>query len=114
MDVRNKLVRIDGAAKAKGVADELIFDVEIFDYQEAVKQDRYKELELKVQETGFFTQDENYIPSIGSKGSYSGLIDEVFDVEVGVSRVIETKTWSDDISAYFVATVLDKKTVGDT
>ena len=112
LDVRNKLVRIDGAAKAKGVADELIFDVEIFDYQEAVKQDRYKELELKVQETGFFTQDENYIPSIGSKGSYSGLIDEVFDVEVGVSRVIETKTWSDDISAYFVATVLDKKPSG--
>ena len=112
LDVRKKLVRIDGAAKAKGVADELIFDVEIFDYQEAVKQDRYKELELKVQETGFFTQDENYIPSIGSKGSYSGLIDEVFDVEVGVSRVIETKTWSDDISAYFVATVLDKKPSG--
>ncbi len=108
-DVRKKLVQIDGVAKAKGVADELIFDVEIFDYQEAVKQDRYKDLALTVQETGFFTQDENRIPTIGGKGSFSGLIEEVFDVEVGVSRVIETKNWGGEIAAYFVAIVLDKK-----
>lgn len=109
LDIQKKLVQIDGAAKAKGVAEELIFDVEIFDYQEAVKQDQYKEQGFTVQETGFFTQDENYIPTIGVESSYSGLIDEVFDVEVGVSRVIETKSWGDEISAYFVATVLDKK-----
>ncbi len=114
LDIQKKLVQIDGAAKAKGVAEELIFDVEIFDYQEAVKQDRYKELGLTAQETGFFAQDENYIPTIGVKGRYSGLIDEVFDVEVGVSRVIETTDWSNEISAYFVATVLDKKPAGIT
>ena len=66
-DVRKKLVQIDGVAKAKGVADELIFDVEIFDYQEAVKQDRYKDLALTVQETGLFAQDDNRIPTIGEK-----------------------------------------------
>ena len=112
LDVRKKLVQIDGVAKAKGVAEELIFDVEIFDYQEAVKQDQYKELGFIVKETGLFTRDENNIPTIGTKGSYRGLIDEVFDVEVGVSRVIETKNWSDEIAAYFVATVLEKKPAG--
>ena len=111
-DVRKKLVQIDGVAKAKGVADELMFDVEIFDYQEALKQDRYKDLGLSVQETGLFTRDENNIPTIGTKGSYGGLIDEVFDTEVAVSRVIETKNWSDEIAAYFVATVLEKKQAG--
>ncbi len=108
-DVRKKLVQIDGVAKAKGVADELIFDVEIFDYQEAVKQDRYKDLALTVQETGLFAQDDNRIPTIGAKGSFSGLIEEIFDVEVGVSSVIETKNWGGQIAAYFVAIVLDKK-----
>ena len=112
LDVQKKLVQIDGVAKAKGIAEELVFDVEIFDYQEAVKQDRYKELGLTVQETGLFSQDENNIPTIGIKGSYGGLIEEVFHVEVGVSRVIETKNWSDEIAAYFVATVLEKKPAG--
>ena len=112
LDVQKKLVQIDGVAKAKGIAEELVFDVEIFDYQEAVKQDRYKELGLTMQETGFFSQDENNIPTIGIKGSYGGLIEEVFHVEVGVSRVIETKNWSDEIAAYFVATVLEKKPAG--
>lgn len=112
LDVRKKLVQIDGVAKAKGVADELIFDVEILDYQEAVNQERYEELELTVQDTGLFTRDENNIPTIGIKGSYSGLIEEVFDVEVGVSRVVETKNWSGEIAAYFVATVLEKQPVG--
>ena len=112
LDVRKKLVQIDGVAKAKGVAEELIFDVEIMDYQEAVKQDRYKELELVVQETGLFTRDENNIPAIGIRGRYRGLTEEVFDVEVGVSRVVETKNWSDEIAAYFVATVLEKQPAG--
>ena len=111
-DVRKKLVQIDGVAKAKGVADELTFDVEIYDYEEAIKQDQYKDLGLTVQETGFFARDENNIPTIGLKGGYSGLIDEAFDAEVGVSRVIETKNWSDEITAYFVATVLEKKPAG--
>ena len=112
LDVRKKLVQIDGVAKAKGVADELIFDVEILDYQEAVKQDRYEGLGLAVQETGLFARDENNIPTIGIKGSYSGLIEEVFDVEVDVSRVVETKNWSGEIAVYFVATVLEKQPVG--
>ena len=112
LDVRKKLVQIDGVANAKGLAEELSFDVEIFDYQEAVKQDRYKESELGVQETGFFARDENNIPTVGFKGAYGGLIEEVFDTEVEVTRVIETKNWSDEIAAYFVATVLEKKPAG--
>ncbi|MDE0504530.1 MAG: peptidyl-prolyl cis-trans isomerase, partial [Candidatus Poribacteria bacterium] len=111
-EVQEKLVQIDGVAKAKTIAEELSFDVEIFEYQEAVKQDRYKELGLVVQETGLFTRDDNNIPTIGSKGSHRGLIDEVFDVEVGVSRVIETKNWSDEIAAYFVGTVVEKVPAG--
>ena len=111
-DVRKKLVQIDGVEKAKGIADELIFDVEILDYEEAVKQDQYKDLALTVQETGFFAQDENSIPKIGSKSSYRGLIEELFDVEVNVSNVVETKNWNNDMAAYFVATVLEKKPAG--
>ena len=60
-------------------------------------------------ETDFFAKDALSIPDIGSVWSYGGLVKELFDMEVGVTNTIETKNYSGDITAYFVATVLGKK-----
>ncbi len=108
-EIRNKLIQITGADKAKMLASDLLFDVEIQDYEAAVQLDRYKDYHLTVQDTGLFTQDESNIPKIGSKWTYRGLTDKAFNIEVNVSDIIETKTSNGDIEAYFVAKVLEKQ-----
>ena len=42
-------------------------------------------------------------------GGYEELIQEVFDMEVNVRKVIEVKKRTGEVEAYFVATVLEKK-----
>lgn len=108
-EIRNKLVQINGVDNAKEVAEDLIYEIEINDYESAIKLDRYKDLSLAVGETDFFAKDALSIPVIGSVWSYGGLVKELFDMAVGVTRTIETKNYSGDITAYFVATVLGKK-----
>lgn len=107
--INDKLVQIVGAEQAKEVAENLLFDVEIHDYEEAIQLDRYKDLSLAVQETGFFTADDSNIPEIGGKWTYQDVIDQVFDMEVNVSAVTPNKNQNGDINAYFVAKVLEKK-----
>lgn len=107
--INDKLVQIVGSEQAKEVAENLLFDVEIHDYEEAIQLDRYKDLSLAVQETGFFTADDSNIPEIGGKWTYQDVIDQVFDMEVNVSAVTPNKNQNGDINAYFVAKVLEKK-----
>ncbi|MCZ6679339.1 MAG: peptidyl-prolyl cis-trans isomerase [Candidatus Poribacteria bacterium] len=109
IEIKNKLVQIAGVDEAKTISEDLLFDVEIQDYDEAVKLDRYKDLSLTFQDTGLFEEDESNIPKIGSKWAYRGLIEKIFDMEVNVSDIIETKKSSGDIEAYFVAKVLEKQ-----
>lgn len=110
MEIKDKLVKINGVDNAKEVAENLLFDIEVGDYETAIGLDRYKELLLAVGETGFFAKDEVSIPGgIGSKWTYGGLVEELFDMGVGVTNTIETKKFNGDITAYFVATVLGKK-----
>ena len=111
-EIESKLIQIKGVDKAKTIADDLLYDVEIQGYEEAVTLDRYKELSLALQDTGLFSRDASEIPEIGGKWKYSGLIDTVFNMEVDVSDVIETKKSSGEIEAYFVAKVLEKKASG--
>ncbi len=108
-EIRDKLVQINGVDNAKEVAESLIFDIEIGDYESAILDDRYKDLSLSVGETDFFAKDALSIPVIGSVFSYGGLVKELFDMEVGVTNTIETKNYSGDVTAFFVATVLGKK-----
>ena len=108
-DIRQKLVQITGAAEAKSVADNLLFDVEMQDYEEAIQLDMYKDLSLTDQNTGFFTADAGNIPNIGSKWTYKDLVEKAFDMEVDVSEVIPNKKQNGEIDAYFVAKVLEKK-----
>ena len=99
-----------GAEQAKEVAENLLFDVEIHDYEEAIQLDRYKDLLIEVQDTGFFTIDDNNIPEIGRKWTYQDVIDQAFDMEVNVSAITPNKNSNGDIDAYFVVKVLEKKT----
>lgn len=110
IEIKDKLVKINGVDNAKEVAENLLFDIEVGDYETAIGLDRYKDLLLAVGETGFFAKDADIIPGgIGSKWTYGGLIDELFDMGVGVTNTIETKKYNGDVAAYFVATVLGKK-----
>lgn len=108
-EIHDKLVQIIGVDQAKTVAENLLFDVEILDYKEAIQLDRYKDLLLEVQDTGFFTVDDGSIPEIGSKWTYQDVMDQAFDMEVNVSAISPNKNQSGDIDAYFVMKVLEKK-----
>ncbi|MDE0481954.1 MAG: peptidyl-prolyl cis-trans isomerase [Candidatus Poribacteria bacterium] len=108
-EIRDKVVKSSGVDNAKRTAEDLLFDIEVEDYETAIGLDRYKELSLAVGETDFFSKDETNIPNIGSSWTYGGLIQELFDMEVGVTDTIETKRFGRDVTAYFVATVLGKK-----
>ena len=108
-DINNRLVEIEGTVKARTVVDDLLFDVEIYGYEEAIKSEQYKDLSLIVKDTGLFPQDENDIPKIGSKGEYRGLIDRVFEMNVGEIDVVDAKKANGQTKAYFVVMVLEKK-----
>ena len=108
-EINDKLIQIVGAEQAKAVAENLLFDVEILDYQEAIQLDRYKDLSLTVQDTGFFTAADNNIPEIGRKWSYQDVVDQVFDMEVNISAISTNREQNGDINAYFVVKVLEKK-----
>ena len=109
-DIRQKLVQVSGVDEAKKVASDLLYEIEIQDYDAALALERYKELSLIALETGFFSRDVTTIPQIGARWGYQGLIEELFDMEVNVIKVVEAKKSNgEQIEAYFVATVLEKK-----
>ena len=109
-DIRQKLVQVSGVDEAKRVASDLLYEIEIQDYEAALALERYKELSLTVLETGFFSRDATTIPQIGARWGYQALIEELFDMEVNVIKVVEAKrSDGEQIEAYFVATVLEKK-----
>ena len=109
-EIQQKLVQVNGVDKAKKIAEDLLFDIEIRDYEEALALEEYTQLSLAALETGFFSRDVTNIPQIGATWGYQGLVDELFDMEVNVSKVIEAKKRTgQEVEAYFVATLLDKK-----
>ncbi len=110
-EIRQKLVKIRGVEAAKELANDLLYEIEIQDYDAAIAHQKYEPLSLTVQETGLFSRDVSNIPNIGSVWSYRGLIDELFDLEVNVRKVVEGKNVRGDVEAYFIATVLEKKPV---
>ena len=109
-EIQQRLVQVSGVDKAKKVAEDLLFDIEIRDYDEALALEAYQQLSLTALETGFFSRDATTIPQIGATWGYQGLVDELFDMEVNVIKVIEAKKRTgQEVEAYFVATLLDKK-----
>ena len=108
-EIQQKLVQVSGVDEAKRISDDLLYEIEIQDYDAALAHENYKNLSLTVLETGFFSRDATTIPQIGARWGYEGLIEDVFDMEVGVIKVIEAKKRTGEIEAYFVATVLEKK-----
>ncbi len=109
-EIQQKLVQVNGVDKAKKIAEDLLFDIEIRDYDQALALEAYKELSLTALETGFFSRDTTNIPKIGATWGYQGLVNELFDMEVNVIKVVEAKKRTgQEVEAYFVATVLDKK-----
>ena len=111
-EIQQRLVQVSGVDKAKKIAEDLLFDIEIRNYDQALALEAYKQLSLTTLETGLFSRDATTIPHIGATWGYQGLMDELFDIEVNVIKVIEAKKRTgagQEVEAYFVATVLDKK-----
>lgn len=110
-EIRQKLVQVSGVDKAKEVASDFLYEIEIEGYDAALALERYKDLSLVVLETGLFSRDVSTIPKIGAAWGYQGLIEEFFDLEVNVIKVVEMKRSGrqEGVEAYLVATVLEKK-----
>ena len=110
-EIRQKLVQVSGVDKAKEVASDLLYEIEIEGYNAALALERYKDLSLVVLETGLFSRDVSTIPKIGAAWGYQGLIEEFFDMEVNVIKVVEMKRSGrqEGVEAFLVATVLEKK-----
>ncbi|MBC8233297.1 peptidylprolyl isomerase [bacterium] len=110
IEIQKSLAKEEAIAKAKEMADELLFDVDVEGMEAAAKLEKYKELLLDVSKTGFFSKDDSQIPTIGSSWTYQDLIDKVFELPKGyTSEVIEITNYSGDTQAYFIAKVIDKK-----
>lgn len=108
-EIRDKLIQINGVDNAERTAEDLVIEIELADYDTATSKEMYKELKLKVGETDFFSKGQVSIPEVGPSFNFRGLADELFDTAVGVTKTVETKNFSGDVSAYFVITVLGKK-----
>ena len=110
-EIRQKLVQVSGVDKAKEVASDLLYEIEIEGYDAALTLERYKDLSLAVLETGLFSRDVGNIPQIGAPWRYQGLTEEFFDMEVNVIKVVEMKRSGRQagVEAYLIATVLEKK-----
>ena len=109
-DIQQRLVQVSGVDEAKRVADDLLFEIEVEDYDAALALESYKDFSLTALETGLFSRDATTIPQIGARWGFQGLIEEFFDTEVNVIKVIDAKKSNgEQIEAYFVAKVLEKK-----
>lgn len=109
-DIQQRLVQVSGVDEAKRIADDLLFEIEVEDYDAALALESYKDLSLTALETGLFSRDATTIPQIGARWGFQGLIEEFFDTEVNVIKVIDAKKSNgEQVEAYFVAKVLEKK-----
>ena len=109
-DIEQRLVQVSGVDEAKRIADDLLFEIEVEDYDAALALESYKDLSLTALETGLFSRDATTIPQIGARWGFQGLIEEFFDTEVNVIKVIDAKKSNgEQVEAYFVAKVLEKK-----
>ncbi len=109
-DIQQRLVQVSGVDEAKRIADDLLFEIEVADYDAALALESYKDLSLTALETGLFSRDATTIPQIGARWGFQGLIEEFFDTEVNVIKVIDAKKSNgEQVEAYFVAKVLEKK-----
>ena len=108
-EIKTLLIKTDASHVSQKLADNLLMDVELDDYETAMGQEAYSSQNLTIQETGLFEQDASSIPNIGSRYTYGDLIEKAFDMEVNINEMIEVKRSNGEIESYFVALVLEKK-----
>ena len=108
-EIKTLLIKTDASHVSQQLADNLLMDVELDDYETAMGQEAYSSRNLTIQETGLFEQDASSIPNIGSRYTYGDLIEKAFDMEVNINEMIEVKRSNGEVESYFVALVLEKK-----
>ena len=108
-EIKTLLIKTDASHVSQKLADNLLMDVELDDYETAMGQEAYSSRNLTIQETGLFEKDASSIPNIGSRYTYGDLIEKAFDMEVNINEMIEVKRSNGEVESYFVALVLEKK-----
>ena len=61
-EIQQKLVQVSGVDKAKEIASDLLYQIEIENYDAALALEEYAHLSLTAVETGFFSRDTANIP----------------------------------------------------
>jgi peptidyl-prolyl cis-trans isomerase D len=110
-EIISKLKSDQAAVEARQKAEDLQYTIMSAENLQAAV-DSNPDLNLKVEETGFFAKDE-FIPKIGSSYTYKDVAEEAFKIKPGdFSNLIEAKSYNDQVLGYFIFQLLGEKTGG--
>ena len=113
-EIENTLYSNRARDKTAEDAEELFFEVDAEGIDAALALERYAPYEPSVQQTGFFSQADASIPSVGSSYLYGDFVDKAFEMRVGEwSEPIEVKqARASDVIGYFMLRVRDRRPAG--
>ncbi len=110
-EIMLKLREEDTLVEAKEMAEDIKYTVLSEDSLQAAI-DTNPELNLKIQETGFFAKNEQ-IPNIGPAYLYRDLVDKAFEMKKdAISEPLEIKLYGDRVDGHFIFKVIDKQAGG--
>ena len=109
-EIVKKLKEEEARVKASEKAQDIEWDIVSEQDLQVAADD--PDLDLKVEETGFFAKNE-FIPKIGSGYTYSDVAEEAFKLKVGeLSGLVEAKSYGDRILGYFIFKLIGKESGG--
>lgn len=107
-EIYRKLAQEQSAVVARQKAEEIQYTIMAEENLQAAI-DANPDLNLKIEETGFFAKGEN-IPKMGSSYTYKPIVDEAFKMKVGdISNLIEIKAYGNNVLGFYIFKLLDKK-----
>ncbi|MFC1713990.1 peptidyl-prolyl cis-trans isomerase [Candidatus Poribacteria bacterium] len=110
-EIIQKLKEEDALVEAKQRAEDIKYTVLSEDSLQAAV-DTNPELNLRIQETGFFAKNEQ-IPNIGPAYLYSVLADKAFEMKVdAISEPIEVELYGGRVAGHFIFKVIGKEAGG--
>ncbi|MBD3183370.1 hypothetical protein GF312_13820 [Candidatus Poribacteria bacterium] len=106
-----KLKEDQASVEARQKADDIQYTIMSEESLQAAV-DANPDLELKVQETGFFAKND-FIPQIGPNYTYKAVADEAFKLKEGeISNLVDVTSYGDRLMGYFIFKLIAKKPGG--
>lgn len=110
-EIISKLKEEDATMEARQKADEIQYTIMSEESLQAAV-DANPDLNLKVEETGFFAKNE-FIPKIGSAYTYRDVAEEAFKLKMGeTSDLVEVKSYGDRVLGFFIFKLIAEKPGG--